>query len=56
MKLATAQEMLPGAGLKLDKVTPMPGTGQQSGTVTSQIPAQGARVAPGDSVELDVAQ
>ena len=56
LKLTDVQEMLARAGLKVDKVTSMPATGQPSGTVTSQIPPQGARVAPGDGIELEVAQ
>jgi eukaryotic-like serine/threonine-protein kinase len=51
-----AEQRLNAAGLKLGKVTPMPLTGKPSGTVTSQLPLHGARVEPGATVELQVAQ
>lgn len=51
-----AENLLVAAGLKLDKVTVLPLTGKPSGTVTSQLPLRGARVEPGDAVELQVAQ
>ncbi|HKV28115.1 MAG TPA: PASTA domain-containing protein [Candidatus Acidoferrales bacterium] len=56
MSLADAEQRLSTAGLKVDKVTPMPLTGKPPGTVTSQLPLRGARVEPGASVELQVAQ
>lgn len=51
-----AQQRLEAAGLKLEKITPMPLTGKPAGTVTSQLPQRGARVERGESVELQVAQ
>jgi eukaryotic-like serine/threonine-protein kinase len=56
LTLADAQQKLATAGLKVSQVTPMPGTGAPLGTVVSQLPAKGARVDPGDSIELHVAQ
>lgn len=53
---AEAQKRVEAAGLKVDKVTPLPLTGKAPGTVTSQLPLRGARVQPGESVELQVAQ
>lgn len=53
---AEAQQRLDAAGLKLGKITPLPLTGKPAGTVTSQLPLRGARVTPGESVELQVAQ
>ncbi|HKF53549.1 MAG TPA: PASTA domain-containing protein [Candidatus Acidoferrales bacterium] len=53
---AEAQQRLDAAGLKVSKVTALPLTGKPSGTVTSQLPLRGARVEPGVSVELQVAQ
>ncbi|MGH9865861.1 MAG: PASTA domain-containing protein [Candidatus Acidiferrales bacterium] len=56
LPLADAQQQLSAAGLKMDKVTPLPLTGRLPGTVTSQLPARGARVEPGTNVDLQVAQ
>ncbi|MGH9727198.1 MAG: PASTA domain-containing protein [Candidatus Acidiferrales bacterium] len=56
LTLAEAEQRLSAAGLKVSKVTPLPLTGRPSGTVTSQLPLRGARVEPGASVELQVAQ
>lgn len=53
---AEARLRLEAAGLKVDKVTPLPLTGKPSGMVTSQLPLRGSRVTPGESVELQVAQ
>ncbi len=53
---AEAEQRLEAAGLKLDKITPLPLTGKPAGTVTSQLPLRGARVQAGESVELQVAQ
>lgn len=51
-----ARQRLEAAGLKVDKVTPLPLTDKPPGTVTSQLPLRGSRVMPGESVELQVAQ
>lgn len=56
LPLTEAENEVVFAGLKLTKVTALPLTGKPSGTVTSQLPLLGARVEPGDSVELQVAQ
>lgn len=56
MALADAQQKLAAAGLKVTQVTPLPGGGAPLGTVIAQLPAKGARVEPGTSVELQVAQ
>ncbi len=53
---AEAEQRVSEAGLKVDKVTPLPLTGKPAGTVTSQLPLRGARVESGASVELQVAQ
>jgi eukaryotic-like serine/threonine-protein kinase len=53
---AEAEQRLTAAGLKIGKITPLPLTGKPAGTVTSQLPLRGARVEPGDTVELQVAQ
>ncbi|MFZ3244946.1 MAG: PASTA domain-containing protein [Candidatus Acidiferrales bacterium] len=53
---AEAEQRVTAAGLKVDKVTPLPLTGKPTGTVTSQLPLRGARVEPGATVELQVAQ
>jgi serine/threonine-protein kinase len=54
--LGDAEQRLSAAGLKVNKVTPLPLTGRLPGTVTSQLPARGARIEPGAGVELQVAQ
>ncbi|HEV2490922.1 MAG TPA: PASTA domain-containing protein [Candidatus Acidoferrales bacterium] len=56
LTLADAQEKLSTAGLKVSQVTPLPGGGVPLGTVIAQLPAKGARIEPGTSVELQVAQ
>ncbi len=56
LSAAEAEQRLEAAGLKLDKITPLPLTGKPLGTVTSQLPLRGARVQAGESVELQVAQ
>ncbi|MFZ0641112.1 MAG: PASTA domain-containing protein [Candidatus Acidiferrales bacterium] len=53
---AEAEQRVSEAGLKVDKVTPLPLTGKPEGTVTSQLPPRGARVESGAMVELQVAQ
>ncbi|MGB6483715.1 MAG: PASTA domain-containing protein [Candidatus Acidiferrales bacterium] len=53
---AEAEQRVSAAGLKVNKVTPLPLTGKPEGTVTSQLPPRGARVEPGATVELQVAQ
>ena len=53
---AEAEQRASEAGLKVDKVTPLPLTGKPAGTVTSQLPPRGARVESGATVELQVAQ
>jgi eukaryotic-like serine/threonine-protein kinase len=53
---AEAEQRVSEAGLKVDKVTPLPLTGKPAGTVTSQLPPRGARVESGAMVELQVAQ
>jgi len=53
---AEAEQRLSSAGLKVGTVTPLPLTGRPPGTVTSQLPIRGARVEPGASIELQVAQ
>jgi beta-lactam-binding protein with PASTA domain len=56
LSLAVAQQKLSVVGLKPSQVTPAPGNGASLGTVLSQLPARGARVEPGDSIYLTVAQ
>jgi eukaryotic-like serine/threonine-protein kinase len=56
LPLAEAEQRLAAAGLQVSKVTPLPLTGKPTGTVTSQLPMRGARVEPGATVELQVAQ
>jgi len=56
LPVAEAEQQLSAAGLKVNKVTPMPLTGRPSGTVTSQLPFRGSRVEPGTGVDLQVAQ
>ena len=56
LSVAEAEQRLNAAGLRVDKVTPMPLTGKPPGTVTSQLPLRGARIEPGASVEMQVAQ
>lgn len=56
LPLAEAQQRLSAAGLKVGQVTLLPLTGRPPGTVTSQLPQRGARIEPGASVELQVAQ
>lgn len=56
LSAAQAEQRLNAAGLKIDKLTPLPLTGKPPGTVTSQLPVRGARVETGASVELQVAQ
>jgi eukaryotic-like serine/threonine-protein kinase len=56
LQLAEAEQRLAAAGLQVSKVTPLPLTGKPSGTVTAQLPIRGARVEPGATVELQVAQ
>ncbi|MGC1106236.1 MAG: PASTA domain-containing protein [Candidatus Acidiferrales bacterium] len=53
---AEAEQRVSAAGLKVNKVTPLPLTGKPDGTVTSQLPPRGARIEPGGTVELEVAQ
>lgn len=53
---AEAEQRLEAAGMKLDRITPLPLTGKPPGTVTSQLPLRGARVQVGEGVELQVAQ
>lgn len=53
---AEAEQKVSMAGLKVDRVTPLPLTGKPTGIVTSQLPLRGARVEPGATVELQVAQ
>ncbi|MGB6877599.1 MAG: PASTA domain-containing protein [Candidatus Acidiferrales bacterium] len=53
---AEAEQRVSAAGLKVNKVTPLPLTGKPEGTVTSQLPPRGARVEPGATIELQVAQ
>lgn len=56
LTVAAATQQLTAAGIAVGKVTALPLTGQPPGTVTSELPPHGARVAPGQSVELQVAQ
>ena len=56
LPVAKAEQRLSSAGLKVGAVTPLPLTGRPPGTVTSQLPMRGARVEPGASIELQVAQ
>lgn len=55
LKLIEAQERLAAGGLKLGRISVQETPGAQPGTVTAQTPAQGSRVAPGATVDLQVA-
>lgn len=56
LPLIEAQRQLSAGGLRLSKITFAPSAEIRRGTVTSQIPARGARVPPGTLVELQVAE
>lgn len=55
LTLLEAQQRLAAGGLKLGKISVQETPGALPGTVTAQAPAQGSRVEPGATIELQVA-
>jgi serine/threonine-protein kinase len=55
LKLIEAQQRLAAGGLKLGRISVQETRGALPGTVTAQTPAQGSRVEPGATVDLQVA-
>lgn len=56
LPVAEAESKLGAAGLKVAKVTPVPGAEQPAGAVVTQTPARGQRVDANSAIELQVAQ
>jgi eukaryotic-like serine/threonine-protein kinase len=56
LPVSEAESKLGAAGLKLAKVTPVPGTNQPAGIVVEQMPLRGQRVDANSTIELQVAE
>ena len=55
LKLIEAQQRIAAGGLKLGRISVQETPGALPGTVTAQTPAEGSRVEPGATVDLQVA-
>jgi beta-lactam-binding protein with PASTA domain len=56
LPVGEAQSRLGAAGLKVSKLTPEQASGLPPGTVAAQMPPRGARVDPGTTIELQIAE